>query len=143
AVLPHQLPARPARRPWHFALRDHDDRIELALARRQRRKQRDTLRADRQSIRAILDIAAAKDFATLRAQRRPDFEFREGGNRVFARLDGFVDERLVDRHGGRNGSMARHSIRAISVWMEGIPRRPRGSEWHVFRAAPTRRKPPP
>src|SRR5450759_1519681 len=92
AILPHELTAGAARRSRLVALGHDGDGGELALSGGQRGKQRDALRADRQSVGAVLDVAAAVDLAALCHQRGADFVLRERRDSVLASLRGFCDE---------------------------------------------------
>src|ERR1051325_3435120 len=92
AVLPHQLPAGAARSRRLFRLRDDTDRGEAPLARRERREQRDALSADREAIRAVLNVAAAINLASVRHQPRADFEAGKGSDGILPSRPRFVDE---------------------------------------------------
>src|SRR5712691_10458750 len=85
AELPEDLTARAARRRLPLGISDDRDAREDVVALGERLEHRDALRADRQTVGRVLDVAASEDGAVAGLERGADLEPRVRRVRVLAR----------------------------------------------------------
>ena len=91
---PQNLPARPTGRGGIRGGRDDSDAAERAVSVRNRFEDGHTLRAHRQSIGRILDVAACDDLSVAGLERGSDLEARVIGNSSLTGRSGGIDERI-------------------------------------------------
>ena len=84
AELPEDLAARAARRRRRFRVGDDRDAREHAVPLGDRLEHRDTLGADCQAVRGVLDVAARDHTAVDRLEGGAHFEMRERRGGMFA-----------------------------------------------------------
>src|SRR5260221_13331559 len=85
AELPEDLAARAARRRRLLGIGDDGDAREDVMALGERLEHRDALRANRQAVGGVLDVAAGEDGAIAGLERGADLEPRVRRVRVLAR----------------------------------------------------------
>src|SRR5437762_12104185 len=98
--LPQHLAARAAWRGRRVGWRDDDQAAERTVSLGERFENRDTLGAERQAVRGVLEVAAGEDGPVTRLDGGADLEMREVGAGMLANLarggDQIVDLRIPD-----------------------------------------------